>query len=130
MSNAIEERQLDIFVESAHEPEDFDPTAVKILYTVYTTFELLEELNGAVESGAIDPTDPPEPITQDYIDALEDVIRCWNKIADRDDYEAFLQDVGTLDAELLAEVRGTIVYVGRHFGIDIELPAPGGEPGE
>jgi hypothetical protein len=121
MPNAIEERQLDILVEN-NPPEDFDPTAVKILYTVYATTELLEELNEAVESGAIDPADPPEPITQGYIDALEDVIRCWNKIAERDDYEEFLQDVGTLDKPMLVELRGTVVYVGQHFGIGIDLP--------
>jgi hypothetical protein len=121
--NAIETREVPITVEN-DPPDDIDPVAVDVMYTVYATTELLEEIGDAVDAGTIDPTDPPAPLTQAYIDALEDVIRCWQTLQERDDYDEFLKDVSVLDEAMLSELRGTVVYVGQHFGIDIDLPAP------
>jgi hypothetical protein len=124
-TNAIETRKVPVDVTTERGGE-LDQTAVDILKTVYVATEMLGEINEAIEAGKVDLSAPPSPLTKDYVDALEEAIECFQTIAARDDYEAFLQDVSTLDAELLAEIRGTIVYVGHHFGIDIALPTPDG----
>jgi hypothetical protein len=125
-TNAIETKRVLVDVDS-DPSDDLDPVAVDIMHTVYVATRALREIRAAVDAGVIDPANPPAPLTQEYVDALEDAVRCWQTLTDRDDYEAFLQDVSTLDDELLAEVRGTIVYVGQHFGIEIDLPAPSEE---
>jgi len=110
---------LPVDVESAG-GDEYDPRAVKLLKTIYIVTLTIEALHPETESEY-----GPPPVTQSYMDELVAAFKCGEELLERENKEEFLQDVSTLDDETLVEVRGTLVYAARHFGIEIDLPAPG-----
>lgn len=66
---------------------------------------------------------------EDYIRALEAAFYCGRDLFARDDIEDLKDDFSQIDAETLREIRSTLVYVGPHFGVTVDLP-PAGTDGE
>ena len=122
----IERREIAVDIGGNDLPPEYDPRFVNICRATKATLEMYEQIEAAFESGRLDPADPPDPITQEYVDELAAAIRCFSDLVDREDYEAVKRDVSMLDDETLAEVRATTGYVAPHFGVDLELPAPDG----
>lgn len=122
--------------EAAGPPGVFDPAFEAIATVTWAASHLLEALGYPedAEPAALALREELEARVsttvwrddrQRYIDALEEAFRCGrDDVLARDDLELVKANVEVLDAEALAEVRGTIGYVAPHFGVDVELPAP------
>lgn len=121
--------------EAAGPPGVFDPAFEAIATVTYATSHLLQALARSenAEPVAFELREKLEDRVstsvwrddrQSYVDALEEVFQCGQALLEHDDLDLVKANVGALDAETLAEVRGTIGYVAPHFGVDVEFPAP------
>lgn len=67
---------------------------------------------------------------ENYVRTLEAAFRCGQDLFARDDLDVLKEDFDQIDAEALREIRSTLVYVGQHFGITVDLPTPDNTSGE
>lgn len=118
MTGIIETGELKIDGVITQQPDDLDPTSTKILHTYYLTATVLEAIRYGTENDCI-----PDTVTQSYVDELEAAFRCCQRLREHPKFESFLTDVSALPDDLLVELRGSVVYVAQHFGIEIDLPS-------
>lgn len=124
-SELIEKTRLSTTLDSDAE-DGVDERWVRTLQTVYAITEVYQQMRTAQQNGV--------PLggflDQEYADELAGAFYVGQELLERDDRDQIREDMSQLDAETLAEVRGSIGYVAPHLGIDLDLPAPSTESDE
>lgn len=135
-STLVETLEIDATAEFTEDVSDIDRAFLDVARTTYTVSLLLDamaypenaspegmEIRNAIESSvsASEFADDRE----EYGAALVEAFKCGRNLVNRDDVDALKQDfAGNIDEDTLRELRGTIVYVAGHLGLDVDLPAP------
>lgn len=108
-AEAVQAPRLHLTVESDH-----DERAVKVATIAAAVINVLTVLHERSDGNTVDG------VSQEYVDDLEAGFRTWQQVRDHG-VEEFLQDIESLDRDVLADVRGNLVYLGPHFGVDVDL---------
>jgi len=103
-------------------PNDVDAEAAKILavlYGVIKTLELIQE--------ALAEDNPPEGLTQEHLDTLQEAFRTGERVQDHAAYEAFLvEGPSALPEDLADEISESLAPLASAYGVDLDRGADAG----